>query len=216
MGGRVVSDLGRIIQSDADVAEGAAWLAQKEARFAQALEQTGPLPLRLKPDGFRGLLEIIVSQQVSVASANAIRGRMQAAGLTTQAAVIDAGEEGLRHAGLSRPKIRYALILATSDLDYASLHDLDDSDAMARLTAITGIGPWSAQIYVMFCMGRADVFPPGDLALQVAAQNLFDLPARPGAQELSELAQAWTPWRSVAARALFAYYHILKNREGLG
>jgi DNA-3-methyladenine glycosylase II len=211
-----VSDVGRIIRTDVDVAEGAAWLAQRDARFAQALTQTGPLPLRLKPDGFGGLLEIIISQQVSVASANAIRARMQAAGLNTQAAVLEAGEEGLRRAGLSRPKIRYALILAASDLEYAQLHDLDDAQVMAALTAITGIGPWSAQIYAMFCMGRADIFPAGDLALQVAAQGLFDLPARPAAQELAGMAEAWTPWRSVAARALFAYYRILKNREGLG
>ncbi|GAA6175128.1 DNA-3-methyladenine glycosylase family protein [Sulfitobacter pacificus] len=216
MGGAAVKDAGRIIRTDLDVAEGAAWLAQQDARFAQALAQTGPLPLRLKPDGFNGLLEIIISQQVSVASANAIRARMLAAGLNTEAAVLDAGEEGLRGAGLSRPKIRYALILAAADLDYAGLHALADRDVMERLTAITGIGPWSAEIYAMFCMGRADIFPAGDLALQVAAQGLFDLPARPGAEELARMAEVWTPWRSVAARALFAYYRILKNREGLG
>ncbi len=211
-----MKDAARIIRTDLDVAEGAAWLAQQDARFAQALAQTGPLPLRLKPDGFNGLLEIIISQQVSVASANAIRARMLAAGLNTEAAVLDAGEEGLRGAGLSRPKIRYALILAAADLDYAGLHALADRDVMERLTAITGIGPWSAEIYAMFCMGRADIFPAGDLALQVAAQGLFDLPARPGAEELARMAEVWTPWRSVAARALFAYYRILKNREGLG
>lgn len=211
-----MKDAARIIRTDLDVAEGAAWLAQQDARFAQALAQTGPLPLRLKPDGFNGLLEIIISQQVNVASANAIRARMLAAGLNTEAAVLDAGEEGLRGAGLSRPKIRYALILAAADLDYAGLHALADRDVMERLTAITGIGPWSAEIYVMFCMGRADIFPAGDLALQVAAQGLFDLPARPGAEELARMAEVWTPWRSVAARALFAYYRILKNREGLG
>ncbi|GLQ26859.1 DNA-3-methyladenine glycosylase family protein [Sulfitobacter pacificus] len=216
MGGAAVKDAGRIIRTDLDVAEGAAWLAQQDARFAQALAQTGPLPLRLKPDGFNGLLEIIISQQVSVASANAIRARMLAAGLNTEAAVLDAGEEGLRGAGLSRPKIRYALILAAAELDYAGLHALADRDVMERLTAITGIGPWSAEIYAMFCMGRADIFPAGDLALQVAAQGLFDLPARPGAEELARMAEVWTPWRSVAARALFAYYRILKNREGLG
>lgn len=211
-----MSDIGRIIRTDLDVAEGAAWLAQRDARFAQALAQTGPLPLRLKPDGFGGLLEIIISQQVSVASANAIRARMLAAGLNTRAAVLNAGDEGLRRAGLSRPKIRYALILAASDLEYAQLHALDDTQVLAALTAITGIGPWSAQIYAIFCMGRADIFPAGDLALQVAAQGLFDLPARPSAQELAGMAEAWTTWRSVAARALFAYYGILKNREGLG
>ncbi|MDF3413937.1 DNA-3-methyladenine glycosylase 2 family protein [Sulfitobacter sp. M57] len=208
--------MGWIIRTDLDVAEGAAWLAQSDVHFAQALALTGPLPLRLKPDGFGGLLEIIISQQVSVASADAIRARLLAAGLNTKAAVLKAGDAGLCDAGLSRPKARYALILAASDLDYTGLHRLDDAQVLATLTAITGIGPWSAQIYAMFCMGRADIFPAGDLALQVAAQGLFDLPARPTAQEMAEMAEAWTPWRSVAARALFAYYRILKNREGLG
>ncbi len=206
---------GRIIRNDDDVAEGAAWLAQCDPRFAQILAQTGPLPLRLKPDGFGGLLEIIISQQVSVASASAIRVRMSEAGLTAKDAVIAAGEDGLRAAGLSRPKARYAMILARDTLDYDGLHGLNDADVMARLTAITGIGPWTAQIYIMFCMGRADLFPAGDLALQVAAQDVFGLESRPKPDVLSALAQDWSPWRSVAARALFAYYRILKNREGL-
>lgn len=204
------------IRTDADVAKGAAWLAQAEPRFAQALAQTGPLPLRLRPGGFAGLLDIIISQQVSVASAAAIRARMETAGLTTPAAVLAAGDAGLRAAGLSRPKARYAQILAQDDLDYGALENLSDDDAMARLTAITGIGPWTAQIYVMFCMGRCDVFPAGDLALQVAAQSLFELTERPKADALARLSQDWSPWRSVAARALFAYYRVIKNREGLG
>lgn len=206
----------RVITCDADVAEGAAWLAQVEPRFAQALSKTGPLPLRLRPDGFAGLLDIIISQQVSVASADAIRARVKAAGLHSQAAVQAAGEDGLRDAGLSRPKARYAVILAQSDLDYAALRGLPDADVLAALTAITGIGPWTAQVYAMFALGRRDVFPPGDLALQVAAAALFDLPERPPAEALAGMAQAWSPWRSVAARALFAYYRVIKNREGLG
>ncbi len=216
MGADAVSGIGRIIRTDDDVAEGAAWLAAREPRFVPVLAQTAPLPLRLRPDGFGGLLDVIISQQVSVASAAAIRARMQEAGLMTAPAVIGAGDAGLRAAGLSRPKARYALILAQADLDYAGLYALPDAEVMARLTALTGIGPWTAQVYTMFCMGRADVFPPGDLALQVAAQALFDLPLRPKPEALAEMAEDWSPWRSVAARALFAYYRILKNREGLG
>lgn len=211
-----MSNLGRIIKFPIDVREGAEWLARQEPRFASLLDQTGPLPLRLKPPGFKGLLDIIMSQQVSVASANAIRARMDDAGLNDVASVIAAGEDGLRAAGLSRPKIRYALILAREDLDYHALRRLPDDAAIARLTAITGIGPWTAQIYVMFCMGRADIFPAGDLALQVAAQDLLGLNERPKADALAQIAQNWSPWRSVAARALFAYYRVLKNREGLG
>lgn len=206
----------RIVKTAEDVAEGAAWLAKVDPRFAVLIEQTGPLPLRLKPAGFRGLLEIIISQQVSVAAANAIRARLAEAGINDEVTVRAAGDAGLRAAGLSRPKARYALILADTAIDYAGLHDLTDEAVIARLTQVTGIGPWTAQIYVMFCMGRADMFPPGDLALQEAARTLFDLPARPAPQELDAMAKAWSPWRSVAARALFAYYRIVKQREGLG
>lgn len=204
-----------IIRTDADVARGATWLAARVPAFAQALAETGPLPLRLKPPGFAGLFDIILSQQVSVASANAIRVRVAAAGICDAASVMAAGQEGLRASGLSRPKARYALILAQSDLDYEALHAMTDERAIRTLTGITGIGPWTAQIYVMFCMGRADMFPSGDLALQVAAQHLFDLPARPKPEMLAEMAEAWSPWRSVAARALFAYYRVIKNKEGL-
>ncbi|NUH64442.1 DNA-3-methyladenine glycosylase 2 family protein [Sulfitobacter sp. S0837] len=199
----------------ADVAEGARWLAQSEPRFAAALERTGPLPLRLRPPGFAGLLDIIVGQQVSVASARAIHARLVAAGLDDPAGVIDAGEDGLRAAGLSRPKARYVMALAASAFDFEALHRMSDADATAALTQMPGIGPWTAQVYVMFCMGRRDIFPAGDLALQEAARVLFDLSARPTPKNLSAMAAAWSPWRSVAARLLFAYYRVLKQKEGL-
>lgn len=206
----------RLIQSHDDLTEGAAWLAQAEPRFAPVLDQVGDLPLRLKPPGFKGLVEIIISQQVSVASADAIRLRMAEAGLFDPSKVRTAGQSGLRAAGLSKPKARYVHALALSDLDYAALERLPDGDAIAALTGLLGIGPWTAQIYIMFCLGRADMFPPGDLALQEAARVLFDLDARPTPEALALMAQQWSPWRSVAARALFAYYRIIKQREGLG
>ncbi|KAJ04787.1 3-methyladenine DNA glycosylase [Sulfitobacter mediterraneus] len=205
-----------MIQSHDDLTEGAAWLAQAEPRFAPVLDQVGDLPLRLKPPGFKGLVEIIISQQVSVASADAIRSRMAEADLFDPFKVQSAGQDGLRGAGLSKPKARYVHALALSDLDYAALERLPDGDAIAALTGLLGIGPWTAQIYIMFCLGRADMFPPGDLALQEAARVLFDLDARPTPEALALMAQQWSPWRSVAARALFAYYRIIKQREGLG
>jgi len=205
----------RLIVSDADVAEGAAWLAQAEPRFADALAQTGPLPLRLAPDGFAAVLSKIVSQQVSVASAAAIWGRVEAAGLLTPEAVTTASEEELRAVGLSRPKVKYARALAAADIDYAALRAAPDTAVMDTLTAVPGIGVWTAQVYAMFNLGRADVFAPGDLALQEAARILFDLNARPKPKELEQMAQAWSPWRAVAARLLFTYYRIAKNREGI-
>jgi DNA-3-methyladenine glycosylase II len=202
----------RIIETDADVTEGATWLAQNDPRLAYALSQTGPLPLRRRPDGFAQLLSAIVSQQVSVASANAIWKRMENAGLTTEGAVLAAGEDGLRSAGLSRQKIAYSQALAEAQIDYDALRMVDDTAVMATLTAVKGIGIWTAEIYAMFSLGRVDVFAPGDLALQVAAQELYSLSERPKEKELRQMSLAWTPYRSVAARLLFAYYHVAKSQ----
>ncbi|MBM1813453.1 DNA-3-methyladenine glycosylase family protein [Pseudosulfitobacter pseudonitzschiae] len=207
--------VGRIIETDADVAEGAAWLAANDPQMARALAQTGPLPLRRRPDGFAHLLSAIISQQVSTASAAAIWARMEGAGLTTQSAVLAAGDDGLRAVGLSRQKIAYAQALAGADIDYAALRDAPDAQVIATLVAVKGIGVWTAEIYAMFSLGRADVFAPGDLALQEAARVLYDLPARPTPKQLRIMAERWTPWRSVAARCLFAYYRVAKGREGI-
>ncbi|MFN3823989.1 MAG: DNA-3-methyladenine glycosylase family protein [Pseudorhodobacter sp.] len=207
--------MGRIIRDEACIAEGARWLAAREPRFAKALVLTGPVPLRLRPDGFAALLGAIVSQQVSVASARAITARLEEAGLAERGAVAEAAEETLRGCGLSRQKIRYAQALARSDLDFDALRRMDDPEIVACLTALPGIGIWTAEIYAMFSLGRADVFAPGDLALQESARRLFDLEARPKERELRQMAAAWSPWRSVAARLLWAYYRVETRREGI-
>ncbi|UWR28127.1 DNA-3-methyladenine glycosylase 2 family protein [Sulfitobacter sp. S223] len=204
-----------MIATDADVAKGAEWLVRIEPRFAIALDATGPLPLRLAPDGFAALFNKIVSQQVSVASARAIWGRVEAAGLITPQAVAAASEEDLKSVGLSRPKIKYARALADANIDYDALRDVPDAQVIETLTAVSGIGVWTAQVYAMFNLGRADVFAPGDLALQEAARILFDLPDRPSASTLEHMSLAWSPWRAVAARLLFTYYRIAKDREGI-
>jgi len=206
--------VGRIIETEACVAEGAAWLAGAEPRFAQALALTGPLPLRRRPDGFDQLLSAIVSQQVSVAAARAIWGRMEAAGLTAPAPILAAPDETLRAAGLSRQKIRYARALAEAGIDYAALRAAPTDEVVARLVAVPGIGRWTAEIYAMFSLGRADVFAPADLALQEAARVLFALPERPREAALRRMAEAWSPWRAVAARLLWAYYRVDRGREG--
>ncbi|MBO9466040.1 DNA-3-methyladenine glycosylase 2 family protein [Tropicibacter sp. R15_0] len=208
-------EIGRIITSDACVAEGAAWLSQHDARFATALEATGPLPLRLRDDGFAQLLSAIVSQQVSVASARAIWARLETAGMVTPEAVAGQNEEQLRALGLSRQKASYALALAEAGIDFDALRDMPDAEIVKTLVAVKGIGVWTAEIYCMFSLGRADVFAPGDLALQEAARILFDLPERPKERALRQMAEAWSPWRAVAARLLFAYYHVAKDREGI-
>ncbi len=207
--------VGRIIETEACVAEGAAWLAAKDARMAQALALCGPLPLRRQADGFDALLSAIVSQQVSVASARAIWARLEAAGLTEAAAMAAATDDDLRAVGLSRQKARYGQALARSGLDFVALRRRPDAEVVATLVAVPGIGLWTAEIYAMFALGRADVFAPGDLALQEAARMLYGLEVRPSEKALRQMAQAWSPWRSVAARVLWAYYRVAKEREGI-
>ncbi|WP_022703738.1 DNA-3-methyladenine glycosylase family protein [Pseudorhodobacter ferrugineus] len=207
--------VGRIITGDACVAEGAAWLAQADPRFGMALAQTGPLPLRLRPGGFAALFDAIIGQQVSTQSARAIWARLESAGLTEEGAVLAATEEDLRACGLSRQKIRYAHALAAAQIDYAALPAMPDAQVIAMLTAVSGIGTWTAEIYAMFSLGRADVFAHGDLALQEAARRLFALPERPKEKEMRRIAEAWAPWRSVAARILWAYYRVSTAKEGI-
>ena len=206
--------VGRIIMTPDCVAEGAAWLAVREPRFAVMLELTGPLPLRRSQDGFAALLDAIVGQQVSVASARAIWARLAAAGLTDQAAMVAASDEALRAAGLSRQKARYGRALAQAGIDFAGLRGLPNAEVIATLVAVPGIGAWTAEIYAMFALGRADVFAPGDLALQEAARLLFGMDERPKEKVFRQMAEAWSPWRAVAARALWAYYRVAKTREG--
>ena len=185
-------------------------------QFNAIHEKCRPIPLRRKPPGFASLLQAIIGQQVSVASAAAIWNRLEAAGLCDETAMTQATVAQLARLGLSRPKIRYAQALAMSGLDYEALADLPDADVLARLTAITGIGRWTAEVYALQCLGRADVFPHGDLALQEATRQAFQLPKRPSEAEMRVLAEDWAPFRAVAARLLWAYYKDYKSREGIG
>ena len=207
--------IGRIIETEADVKEGAAYLCGICPHLREAYAQTGDLPLRRTEDGFERLLSAIVSQQVSVASANAIWTRLKAAGLSEPKAVLAASEESLRAEGLSRQKARYARALAEAEIDYHALRTAPDSEVIATLTKVSGIGVWTAEIYAMFSLGRADFFAPGDLALQEAARLLYDLPERPKERAYRQMAEDWAPWRSVAARLLWAYYRVAKDREGI-
>ncbi len=204
-----------IITCDADVTKGADWLAAQDPKWEAAIAACGPLPLRLRPDGFAQLLSAIVSQQVSTASAAAIWARMEAAKLSEAVQIRAATDADLRDVGLSRQKMRYARALADADIDFSALRELPPGEVIKTLTQVPGIGSWTAEIYAMFSLGHADVFAPGDLALQEAARHLFELPDRPREKELRTLAEAWSPWRSVAARVLWAYYRYVNNREGI-
>lgn len=194
----------RVIHSEACLTEGADWLRAADPRLAPALEE--PLPLRLRTDGFDALCHAIVSQQVSNAAAAAIWARIVAAGLTTPAAIAAADDDALRACGLSRPKLRYVRALAAADIDWPALRAMPTAEVVNVLTALPGIGRWTAEVYAIFSLGHADAFAPGDLALQEGARLLLNLPARPTPAVLDRIAADWAPWRSVAARALWAYY----------
>lgn len=207
--------IGRVIKGPDCIAEGAEHLCALEPRFAHAYRMTGPLPLRLKKDGYATLLNAIVSQQVSVAAADAIWRRIKQAGLTGPRKVMWASDEDLRACGLSRQKVRYAKELAKAGINYKALRDAPTDEVIKTLVEVPGIGVWTAEIYAMFSLGRADVFASGDLALQEAVRLLFDMKDRPKDRALREMAEDWSPWRGVAARLLWAYYKVEKDREGI-
>lgn len=205
----------RRITGAADVAEGAAWLAERDPDLARANALCDPLPLRLRPEGFAELFGIILGQQVSTASAGAIRARCEAAGLVTPEAVLAADDATWRAVGLSRPKQRHVRALAAAEIDHDRLRTLPDEAVIATLMAVPGIGRWTAEVYAMSSLGRPDILAAGDLALRESARLLLGFEARPGEAELRRIATRWSPWRSVAARALWAYYRLEKNREGI-
>lgn len=205
-----------IINTPDDIAEGMAALASCDPILMRLHAFCGPPPLRRAEGGLEGLAWIIVSQQVSVASARAIWARTRAVFEPfSPARLRQAPDSDFRAGGLSMPKIRTlrALAAAVDDgLDLDALAALTADEAHARLTAVKGIGPWTADIYLMFCLGHADAFAAGDLALQEAARLAFELDDRPSAKALAGLAERWRPWRGVAARLLFAYY--AKTKQG--
>jgi DNA-3-methyladenine glycosylase II len=207
------------IHTEADLDTALAALVRADARFEQALAAAGRPPLRKRPDGFAGLAAIVVAQQLSTASASAILERLKAAlDPLDHEAVLRARPARLARIGLSAPKIRTlkAIARAVDDgtIDLPSLVDMSAEDAHRALTALHGIGPWTADIYLLFCLGHADAWPAGDLALQEAARLLLGLKTRPTVKEMGPLAEAWRPWRGAAACALWSYYRVAKKRDG--
>ena len=207
------------IHTDTDLDAALAALSLADPRFGALMAAAGRPPLRRRPDGFAGLAAIIVAQQLSTASAGAIWGRLAAAfDPLEHTALLRARPARLARLGLSAPKIRALKAIARSiergELALATLADLTPEAAHTALTAIHGIGPWTADIYLLSCLGHADAWPAGDIALQEAARVAFGLPSRPTAKEMQALAETWRPWRAVAARVLWTYYRTVKGREG--
>lgn len=201
----------QIIRDESDVEQGLTELLRLDPRLSSVAADAGPLPLRLREPGFAGLAHIIVSQMVSRASAEAIWRRMLPVdGELTAESYVLLQPEAWREFGLSRAKATtlsgIAAAVAGGHLDLAALSLLPPGQALAELTALKGVGPWTAEVYLMFCCGHADVFPSGDVALQNAVAAAFGLAERPQPKALAAMAQAWSPWRSVAARLFWAYY----------
>ena len=212
---------GPLIADEIGLREAAELLRAKDPEVVERLIATGgPLPLRRREPGFAGLAAIIVSQQLSVASASAIFGRLEARVAPLEASrLAEATEDDLRACGLSTAKIRalraVARAVAEDGLDLEALATLDAEDAHKALVAVKGIGPWTADIFLLFCLGHPDAFPAGDLALQEAAKLALGLKRRPDAARLERIAERWRPWRGVAARMLWAYYRGVKRRSGM-
>lgn len=208
------------ITSNADLEAGMAALRDLHPIWTDIIAKTGLPPLRRREGGFAGLLGIIVAQQVSVASARAILARVETVFTPlTPERILASTDEEMRLAGLSRPKQRSIRAIAAAihegSLDLGGLEEAEADHIHRHMTTVSGIGPWTADIYLLFCLGHRDGFAAGDLAIQEAAKVAFGLDARPKAAELLAMAEAWRPWRGVAARLLWAYYAVLKSREGI-
>jgi DNA-3-methyladenine glycosylase II len=201
----------RSIRTEKDLKEGVAALVGSCAHLARVHALAGDPPLRRRPAGFKGLARVIVGQQLSIASARAIWQRLEARvrPFTTES-LLATPDKDLRLAGLSAGKIATLRGVAESvtngSLDLDALKRAREGLIHAKLTALKGIGPWTADIYILFCLARADAWSPGDLALRVAVKDAFALEARPDQALMIEIAEAWRPWRAVAARMLWSYY----------
>lgn len=194
-------------------------LAKADPAIAALHAVTPPFEWRLWPGGYAGLVKIVVGQQVSTAAAASIWQRFEAGvgGEVLPHRVIEFDEEGLKAFGLSRPKARYAREIASAHLtgvvDFDALHQLTDDEAIAQLTSIKGVGRWTAETYLMFCNARLDVFPGGDVALQEAMRWADRAEVRPTEKEAYVRAEAWRPYRGVAAHLLWRCYGGVKRGE---
>ncbi len=190
-------------------------LIKIEPQFSFAYQRTGAIELRTSEGGYASLVRTIIGQQVSVASAQALWSKLNSANLTSLHSIHTCDEAALKACGLSRQKTTYLKHLAASGIDFNEIQNLANDEVIKQLTAVKGIGLWSAEIYLMFALKRQDVFAAGDLALQEAVRILFKLDERPNERELRKLANEWSPYRNAAAQLLWAFYHVVKDRAGV-
>lgn len=208
-----------IIRDESDIQEGLRVLAALDPALEPVIAKAGPLPLRLMVPGFEGLAQIVVSQVVTKTAAAAIWGRMAACNATSASGYLACGPDEIAGFGLSRAKIAClhgaAEAVESGALDLDGLATLPPEEALARLMALKGVGAWTAEVYMMFCLGHADLFPAGDVALRAAVGRGLALDARPDIRETTKIALRWQPWRSVAARLFWAYYATDAGRDAI-
>jgi len=193
-----------MVRTNSSIQEHVEALASREPAFARVVEKFGVPPPRKSEPGAHTLLRTIVGQQVSVAAARSMWSKLEAGfGMPPDLTLLlAASDEEMRAAGMSRQKAGYirslAELVTSRELDLGNLPE-DDEEAIALLTKIKGIGRWSAEIYLLFAEGRADVFPAGDLAVMVEIGRLMGLPDKPSEKQLRELGEPWRPYRGAAA-----------------
>ncbi len=197
------------------LAQAALWLAKRDPQLRAIHRAHGNPPMWGRRPGFPTLLRIVLEQQVSLISARAMYERLSTNIEPFSAeAFIERGEQYLRSLGMTRQKAHYAVQVAQAftNGDLKSVGRLSDEEAHATLTRIKGVGPWTANIYLLMALRRADIWPDGDIALASAAIKVKNLAQRPSFPELAQIAEAWRPFRSVAARMLWQYYLAQQNR----
>ena len=205
------------IETEQDLRTMLAALSAQCPVMARLHAERGLPPLRRRPAGFEGLVHVVVFQQISTLAAQAIWRRTQEVmGAITPERLAAASDEDYRASGQSRPKVRTLRAVAAAvldgTLDLESLPQRSAEDAHAALVRVKGIGPWTADVYLLTCLGHGDAWPAGDIALQAAAQDALALPARPDAKAMTAIAERWRPHRAGAARLLWAHYAALRGR----
>lgn len=195
-------------------------LLRLDPRLSKVHDIAGPFRPRSRAPGFAGLARIVCGQQLSVASANAIWNRLEAlSGSVAADMFLTRSEDELRSVGLSRGKYLtlkgVAEATVAGELDLAAIEELPGERAITQLTRYKGIGPWTAEIYLMFCTGHPDIFPVGDLALQKAVADAFSIEPLPDRRTLVAMAAQWAPYRSTAALLFWGFYAARRKRQGL-
>ena len=196
-----------------NIQEGFDFLSRKDKKLAKLIISNPNFSLSKRCTGFKALLKTIISQQLSTSAAKSIWTRITKNNLTSGHNILKADQQLLLSVGLSRQKCIYVKELAKQDIDYKDLNLSSSTEVIDRLTKIKGIGKWTAEIYCLFSLGHANIFPTGDLALQESIKVLFDFQVRPTEKEVIKISENWNPWKSLAAHLLWIHYRKIKNKN---